>query len=148
MVVKVFRSLTTPDPGPPLPQDPTNSLSHQEQQVGGNMAKQRGDGTSRKTSHKSCNPRPLLDRRGNFPYYLFQRELGRMRHRRAMMVQGPSSLCPPVIRSALLRGAGQSSLRKSRLSLRQMGGAASRANPLNPKYREDMSTSGPTAKQA
>lgn len=147
-MAKVFRSPTTPDPGPPLPQDSTNSLSHQKQQVGGNVAKQRGDETSCKTSHKSCHPRPLLDRQRNFPYYLFQRELGRLRHKRAMMVQGPSSLCPPVIRSALLRGAGQSSLRKSRLSLRQVRGVASRVNPLSPEYREDASTSVPTAKQA
>lgn len=144
-MVKVFRSPITPLPqGPPLPQDSTNSLSHQKQQVGGNVAKQ----TSCKTSHKSCHPRPLLDRQRNFPYYLFQRELGRLRHKWTMMVQGPSSLCPPVIRSALLSGAGQSSLRKSRLSLRQVRGVASRVNPLSPEYKEDVSTSVPTAKQA
>lgn len=99
-----------------------------------------------------CHPRPLHrcgQARGlSFPYYLFQRELGRLRDRRAMMVQGPSSQCPPVLRSALLSREGQSSLRKSRLDLRQVGGVASRAIPLSPEYREDMSTSVPNTKQA
>lgn len=58
------------------------------------MAEQRGNGTSHKTSHKrgrrhsAAIPAPStgVGRQRILPYYLFQSELGKLRHRRVQFL--------------------------------------------------------------
>lgn len=76
---------------------------------------------------------------GNLPCYLLQGEVGKLRHRRVMAVQGLSSLigqCPSCVQhcSGLLIRAEQGSPKKS---LSQDEGVASRDISFSTEYRQE-----------